>query len=328
MFSSRLRLMALTIVCLAASPTLAQARASADLPAAISLFEQQQYDKAKSELGALVAADPKNATAMLYLGRIALIARSSGEAIGWLERAAAVDGKSSPIHYWLGVAYGQHTSRASKLRQAMTAKRIKSEFETAVRLDPANVNARMGLVQFYVIAPGILGGDADKAQQQVNEIARLSPYRGHLATAYIAERRERYADAEREYLAAQALQPDSLEAAYQLAYMYHRTKQYDKAFAMLDRFLAKYPKDPSLHYAYGRTAALSGTNLDRGEQALRYYLEQPEGEGRAPYPSAFVRLGMIQERRGNKDLAREEYKHALQLDPDQPEAKDGLKRVK
>jgi Flp pilus assembly protein TadD len=92
--------------------------------------------------------------------------------------------------------------------------------------------------------------------------------------------------------------------------------------------MAKYPRDPGLHYAYGRTAALAGTNLERGEKSLRLYLEMPEGEGRAPHPSAHVRLGMIHERRGEKELARQEFKSALQLDPDQPEAKDGLKRVK
>ena len=326
LFARRVALL-LAVSVAAVRPSGAQAP-RADLSSAVNLFEHHRYNEAKTQLAAIVAADPKNADAMLYLGRISLIDRNAGEAIGWLERGTAADSKSSALHYWLGVAYGQQASRAGKFKQAMSAKRAKNEFEKAVELDPTNINARMGLVQFYVVAPGLFGGSTDKAQQQIAEIRRLSPFRGYLATAYVAERKERFADAEREYLAATATFPDSLIAAYQLAQMFHRTKAYDKAFTMLDGLLAKHPNDAGLHYYYGRTAALSGENLERGEKALRFYLTQPEGEGRSPHASAHVRLGQIHERRGEKDLAKKEFQRALEQDPDQPEAKDGLKRVK
>jgi hypothetical protein len=54
---------------------------------------------------------------------------------------------------------------AGIFKQISLGRRFLQEAETAASLDPNYVEARMGLIEFYLLAPGILGGGKDKAQK-------------------------------------------------------------------------------------------------------------------------------------------------------------------
>ena len=78
-------------------------------------------------------------------------------------------------------------------------------------------------------------------------------------------------------------------------------------------------------YSYGRTASISGQTLEKGEEALRAYIAAPLVS--PPVANAHYRLGMILERRGDKEGAKREYRTALELNPGYDEAKKALKAV-
>jgi hypothetical protein len=101
-------------------------------------------------------------------------------------------------HLWLANALGEEAQGANKLRQPFLVRRVKSEFERAVQLDPRSVAARRGLMDVYMIAPGVMGGSKDKAREQAVEIAKISPLQGRLAAASIAQREKNAEAAERE----------------------------------------------------------------------------------------------------------------------------------
>lgn len=84
------------------------------------------------------------------------------------ERAIAQDGRNGLYHLWLGNAIGSQVSDASTVRQPFMARRIKAEFERAVELDPALLDARDGLVGFYLGGGEIIlrGGNAVAGQCQ------------------------------------------------------------------------------------------------------------------------------------------------------------------
>ena len=63
---------------------------------------------------------------------------------------------------------------------ASLAGKVRNEFEAAVRLDPNNVDARSDLGEFYLEAPGIVGGGRDKAEAQTQALAALDPAKGRL----------------------------------------------------------------------------------------------------------------------------------------------------
>src|SRR5712691_9652109 len=92
-------------------------------------------------------------------GRTALIRREPERAVDLLERAVAQDPNSAEAHYLLGDAYGDLAQKASIFKQPGLARRTREEFERAVELDPNHVQTRFGLVHYYIVAPGFMGGD-------------------------------------------------------------------------------------------------------------------------------------------------------------------------
>jgi hypothetical protein len=76
---------------------------------------------------------------------------------------------------------------ASFLIKPGLASSARQAWEKAVVLDPANLDARADLVQFHLFAPGFMGGSADEARRQADEIAKRDPVQGAVARASIAQ---------------------------------------------------------------------------------------------------------------------------------------------
>ena len=137
-------------------------------------------------------------------------ANKPAQAEAQFERAIAADERNGLYHLWLGNAVGQQAPNASTVRQPFMARRIKAEYERAVALDPELLDAREGLINFYMFAPGFMGGDPAKAREQQRAIAVRNAYRGHLAAATIATFSRDTVGTERALRAAIAAAPDSV----------------------------------------------------------------------------------------------------------------------
>lgn len=245
------------------------------------------------------------------------------------ERAAKADDRSSVIHYWLGRTYGVQVLNASVLRQASLARKAKAQFERAVALDPENLDARTGLMQFYLRAPSIVGGSMAKAREQVAEVRRRNAYRGGQLAATVERRAKNYPAAVAEYERLIAQFPDSAAPYSSLASTYGDQKKWDAAFRTIDRFLAAQPREVLAQYAIGRAAGESGQQLERGEQALKRYIASAvPGTGEPTVATAHFRLGTIYERRGARNLARASYETALRLEPTLQAARAALSKLK
>ncbi len=114
------------------------------------------------------------------------------------ERAVRLDGQNSNYHMWLGRALGERADRASFLSAFSLGKRVRSEFEAAVNLDPHNAPALSDLGDFYSEAPGIVGGGLDKAENIASQLDHINPARAHQLRASIAQQRKDDGTAERE----------------------------------------------------------------------------------------------------------------------------------
>lgn len=247
------------------------------------------------------------------------------------ERAVAADDKNGVYHLWLGRAVGQQAQTASKVKQPFMARRIKAEFERAVALDPELLDARDGLISFYLQAPGFMGGSVEKAREQQREIARRDAYRGHLAASNIAWSAKDTAATERALQAAIAAAPDSVRTVVGLAQRQAAWGRTAAAFATLESHLARRPDDVAVRFQVGRLAATSGEQLARGEQLLRALVAAPEWEPTNLRPSraaVHYRLGMVLERSGRTADARASYERAVALDPELKPAKDALANLK
>lgn len=270
-----------------------------------------------------------DASAAFAQGCLATADARWSDAAKAFERAVKADERSATNHYWLGRTYATQVLTANKLRQATLAGKTKGAFERAVQLDPANLDARTGLMQYYLRAPGIVGGSVEKARQQVAEIRRRNAYRGGLMAATVERREKRYAVAVAEYERLIAQYPDSAAPYSSLASTYGDQKRWDDAFRTIDRFLAAQPREILAQYAIGRAAGESGQQLERGEQAIRRYIATATpAAGEPTVAMAHHRLGVIQERLGQREQARASYQTAVRLEPTLEVARAALEKLR
>lgn len=264
------------------------------------------------------------AAAQFYLGRIAFQQKDYEAALEFFE--AAADEKENVADYqeWLGNALGNVAKDANVLRQGMLAPKMKAAWERAIALDPKRTGPRFSLIEYYMQAPGFMGGSMENAEKTAKEIIALNPAEGHRALGNVYARQKKVKEAEKEYIEAAKLNPGYTNV---LASFYVSQSMHEKAFAMFDDVLKKNPTDMLAAYQFGRTAAISGQRLNEGETYLQKYLTYQPKINEPSHAGAQMRLAQIQEKRGNKTEAKKLYQAALQKDATLKEAKEGLERV-
>jgi tetratricopeptide (TPR) repeat protein len=262
--------------------------------AAEKLYRAKRFAEARTAYEQVFAAEPGNADAAYHLGDLALMRDAPQEAIEWLEKAVALEPKSSEYCRELGDAYGVAAEKAGLFSKLGFARKCQTAYERAVTLNPEDVEARYSLFSFYRQAPSIAGGGMDKARVQALEIQKRNDLRGSLALV-------------------------------ELSVAEHK---FDEAFAALDEIRRRHPESSVADYQLGRAAAMSGRRLDQGAAALQRYLGTTPDEDQPPLWAAHWRLGQILEKAGNVSGARAEYAAALKLNPNQLQLIEAAQRLK
>ena len=280
--------------------------------------------------GALAAAEtltkatPKDADAWVLLVRARLQAKQAEKAIAAAEKATALGPRNAQAFYWLGNAYGNRLGEVGMLSKLSMAPKLRDAFEQAVKLDPALIDARSSLIEFYLQAPSAIGGGVDKARAQATAIGKYDRSRGLMAQGRIAMHEKKPGEALKAYEQAQALKPDDVGLKLSLIMGYQQAKRWKDAYAMASQWTVSEPKKATSWYQIGRIAAESGQYLAEGEAALRSYLKLAR-EPADPEPKhARYRLGQVLAKAGRKDEARAELQAALRIDPKFKEAKEAL----
>lgn len=265
----------------------------------------------------------------LEQGKAALRRNDADAAAELLEKAVAQQPKSAEAHFQLGNAYGSQAQKASLFKQPGLAQKTKDEYETAVQLDPNNVDARFGLVQFYAVAPGFMGGSYDKAFEQAEEIRKRDPLRGHRSRAFIYSHQDKKDLARAEYMAEIKEFPNSARAHIDLALQYASAtdKNWSAAENELNTALKLEPNNMTAVFVLGRLSAQSGAGYARGEELLRKYLAYTPKEDEPLPARAHYWLGQIYEKQGKKAEAKASYATSLKLNPQQKDVAEALKRV-
>ena len=191
------------------------ARADPALDAAIGLYQSKQYPAAQVALAKLAMVAAPNPAVCYYLG-MTLSHRGDGQAMDaalpWLEKAVALAPKNAT---YLGDYGGTCLQLADEHHSFTFATRGRNALEKAIGLDPNNLDARNGLMQFYARAPWPLGSRA-RANEQAGEIARRNPARGvhaYLVLGRSFEKAGDHAAARDAYATALVLDAGNPEAA-------------------------------------------------------------------------------------------------------------------
>jgi tetratricopeptide (TPR) repeat protein len=294
-------------------------------PAIASELDAGKYAEAASVLEAEVGRNPNNAQTTLWLARSFMGLADYDRAVTYAERAVQLSPDCSESHYWLARSYAM---KADTTRSFWLARKARIEYQSAVRLDADNLDARRDLMEFYLQAPWILGGSKEKAWGQVEAIASRSATEGDLARAIYWRDLNQPELASREYRKVLEAKPRQAEAYFQVADFYEADGRPVELEAAVRAVSLIAPRDPRLDYYSAVSCVMRRQDLASAEQNLKGYLAKtPPRDDFPSHASARSWLGRIYEIRGEKQLAIEEYRAALDLSPDNQSARDALRRL-
>ena len=195
------------------------------------------------------------------------------KAVDLLEKAVAAKPNDATRHFWLARAYVAAAPDAGMFSMMSLGRKVGNEFATAVKLDPNYIEARLGLLDFDLMAPGLMGGGVDKAREQAGEIRKRDALAGHRAFAKIAAKNKDINAERAEYVAAVRENPNSPQAHYWYGtFLLLTEKNYKASGEEFEAALRVHVNYMPAYFQIGHLAALSGANLAQGEGALQKYL--------------------------------------------------------
>lgn len=326
-----------------------------------SLIEAGHYKKARASLQAQLAKNPNDAQALYLMSRIKRAFRDESVAMALAEQAEKIDGNNSDYHCQVAELSGEKAQKAGMFERMGLARTMKREGELALQLNPKNVECLSAMLTFYLEAPGMVGGDKQKAREMIDRMLAIDPVEGnfgeaefarhekqsfegfylkaaeadaksypaHSALASLYASQQKFDLAEQQARQAVKLDPSRAAAYATLAVVCASQERWKDLDALLEQADTKVPDDLNPTFQAGRTLLLAGKDLPRAEKYFRKYLTQTEVEGATPpLAAAHWRLGLVLEKEGRKPEAISELQSALSIDPNFELAKKDLKRLK
>ena len=264
--------------------------AQSKLEKAIKLFEGKNYTQANDVLEEILDEDENNAKANFYMGRTYFGLKDYSEASDYIEEAIEIEEHNAEYHFWLAQAYAADAQTSSFISAAFIAPKIKDEFARTIEIDPNHLGGHIGLANFHLNAPGIVGGDIDKVLNVGKKLIKLDEKKGRIVLINYYTKKENFDSVK--------IQLKILEENY----------SEDKSFA-------------SFYNTYG----YSLLNQEKYEEAIKYFKKQVElkPENANSYDS----LGDGYRAIGNLKEAVNQYQKALDIDPNYEPSKNNLAEV-
>jgi Flp pilus assembly protein TadD len=252
-----------------------------DLDRAHNLYNLTEFQQS---LKVLQAVPNKDAAVYELMGRNYYGEGDFKKATDALEKAVALEPDNSGFHLWLGRAYGRRAETSSIITAPGLANKARQFFEKAVQLNPDNLEAQSDLLEYYLEAPGFLGGGFDKASATAAQIARINPAEGHWAQAKLAEKHKEFSSAEAQLQRALEIAPHQVGRLIDLARLFTKQGRYQEADLSLAKAEQIAPNSPKLMFAKADLYIKSKRNLDVARDLLKRYMSSsltPEDPPRA-----------------------------------------------
>ena len=277
---------------------------------------------------AVFAAPPQNPDEMLGAAKVAIHQNDGERAAELLEKAIAARPNSAELHYRLSQAYAEIADGAGPFKGMSMARKVLAALKRAVELDPNYMEARYDLASFYAMAPGLVGGNEEKALQQAAEVKRRDSFQGHRVYGRVYTAQKKLDLARAEYVNAVREELNSARAHTALAtFLSSQDRNHRSAFDEIEKAIQLDPGYMPAWYRLGDVAVRSGSNYARGEEGLKKYLAYEPKDGEPQLADAHYQLGQIYEKQGRKADARQSYETSLRLRPNKKSVQGALKRV-
>ena len=192
-----------------------------------------------------------------------------------LEKAVAAEPRNANFRDWLGKAWGRRAETSAFFNQPRYAVRAREHFEGAVELDPQNREALSDLFEYYLEAPGFLGGGQDKAAELSERVRAFDTTLYHSMQARLAEKRKDFQAAERSFRQAAEQAPTQHGRLVDLARFLARQERFAESDAAFEKAAQIASDNAELKFSRARTYLDSKRNQGLARQLLEEYLKAP-----------------------------------------------------
>ena len=267
--------------------------------------------EAKKVFESVLQSDEKNAEAHYLLASVFMRRdfRNEDEASDHAERAAELSPENAEYQYMYGAALGSKAQRAGVFKQAFMAPKIKNAFLKATELNPNHVQARIGLAQYYLRAPSIMGGDTEKGWENIEAAIKLDEFTGRMTKYRILEQDKKFVEAEQELKLLTAKMPKEWRVWKATGYFYYGQKRNDEAVGAMNKYVDLRPDTADSF------KSLAEVQLQKGDHSSAFTNLKKALALDNNFITAVYLLGRTHEAIGRKKEARESYQRVLELNP-------------
>ncbi len=298
-------------------------------PALEALFAAEKTDDLQRAALQRLSTQADDAQAVLALVLVALQKDDAPARVKALERAQACAEKfpqSAPCQYGYGVLLALQAMSEGMVKAARTAGAVKAALSAAHDADPAWYPARSALMEFYLVAPGFMGGSTSKAVELARTAAKpeqVTALQGRLAM------QDRKFDVALNAFAAlppaidPALKPVLRGWSMQAGLGAVSTGQAAKAQGAFERLARERPNHADGVYGLARVRG----ELGDWAESLRLYERASTLQGAVNWPVAY-RMGIALQQLGRVDEAKAAFQRFVAAGKGQKQSlEDARKRL-
>jgi tetratricopeptide (TPR) repeat protein len=270
------------VLALGGGPTLEQAR--------------KHYNRTEFEqsLKILQAIPTKDAAVYELVGRNQYMLGEYKKATETLDKALNLAPENADIALWLGRSYGRRAETSSPFTAPGHASKARQYFERSVKLNPVNMEALSDLFEYYMEAPGFLGGGMDKAEKIAGQIADVDVGEGHWAQARLAEKRKELSSAEEQLRRAIEASPQRIGRFIDMARFLAKQGRFQEADQNIEHAEKIAPNAPKLIFAKADLYVKHGRHLDVAKSLLKKYMSMSLSPEDPPRSDAAKLLKQVQ----------------------------------
>lgn len=225
-----------------------------------------------------------------------------------IEKALRLTPNNPEVNFLCGRIMGRKADTAFFTALSYANKSL-SCLKKAVDLKPEQVRYRMGLLNFYLGAPAIAGGDIQLALQEINTISQLDPIQGAKAEITYYRKTEQKQLLKEKLIKWIKKYPENNEFYFRLGLMLQDEKEYTRAFDAFKK-AANYQDEQIYYlnslYQIGRNAVFSHLFIQQGIDALTVFIAQSRGQEDVPsHEWAALRLAQLYHLLGNNEMVNQ-----------------------
>ncbi len=242
---------------------------AADLSRAEELYKHTDFEASLKQLD----KHSNDAATNFLIARDYFMLVDFKKATEYLQLAMAEDPSNADYLDWLGRAYGKRAETSNPLMAPGLASKARQAFEKAVELDPKNSDALSDLFDYYLEAPGFLGGGYDKAMAIAENTARFDPAQGYFERAKLAQKRKEFQAAEDHLRKAISVAPREVGHFLALARFLATQGRNKESDAVFLEAQTNHPDSPQVLFAWASVLVKEKRDLGQARTMLEKYME-------------------------------------------------------